>query len=63
MFVVTGPFIERLWEALILRTTSSSMYFQRALRKKGVIDALEAAGVEEGDTVRLPDDVEFDFIY
>ena len=63
VFVVTGPFIERLLGSVNFEDDESAMYFQRALRKKGVIDALEAAGVEEGDTVRLPGDVEFDFVY
>jgi GTP-binding protein len=34
---------------------------QRALRRNGVFDALRAAGIQEGDTVRIRD-VEFDFV-
>ena len=36
-------------------------YFQRILRKSGVIDALENAGCGDGDTVNIYD-FEFDFI-
>ena len=38
-------------------------YWERVgvLRRTGVIDALEAAGVQEGDTVSLYD-IEFDFV-
>jgi GTP-binding protein len=31
----------------------SLQYFQRVLRQSGIIDALEDAGVREGDTVTL----------
>ena len=39
----------------------SMQYFQRALRQKGVIDALDEKGVKEGDLVRLYD-VEFEYV-
>lgn len=39
----------------------SLQYFQRVLIQTGVIDALRAAGVEEGDTVSIYD-LEFDFV-
>ena len=39
----------------------SLQYFQRVLISSGVIDALRAAGVQEGDTVRMYD-LEFDFM-
>jgi GTP-binding protein len=32
------------------------------LRNKGVIDALQDAGIQEGDTVRIGD-LEFDFVF
>lgn len=35
-------------------------YFQRVLRKKGIIDMLEQKGIKDGDTVRMAD-VEFDY--
>ncbi len=40
----------------------SLQYFERTLRFSGIIDALEKAGIKEGDTVNILD-VEFDFIY
>ena len=39
----------------------SVAFFQRSLRSTGIIDSLLAAGIEEGDTVRMLD-FEFDFI-
>ena len=39
----------------------SLQYFERVLRQSGIIDALEEAGVNEGDTVNVCD-VEFDFV-
>jgi GTP-binding protein len=39
----------------------SLQYFQRVLRSSGIIDALEAAGIAEGDTVSVFD-FEFEFI-
>ena len=40
----------------------SLQYFERVIRECGIIDALEKAGINEGDTVSILD-VEFDFVY
>ena len=40
----------------------SISFFQKMLRDKGVIQALEDAGINEGDTVDI-DGVQFDFIF
>lgn len=39
----------------------SLQYFERVLRQAGIIEALEKAGINEGDTVNVLD-VEFDFV-
>ena len=39
----------------------SLQYFQRVLRSSGIIDALEDAGIEKGDTVSIYD-FEFDYV-
>ncbi len=39
----------------------SLQYFQRTLKNSGVIDALERAGVREGDTVSIYG-LEFDYV-
>jgi len=39
----------------------SVQYFQRSLKSKGVIDALEQMGINEGDTVKIYD-IEFEYM-
>ena len=58
---VTGVFIKKLMANTNPTDYESMQYFQRALKAKGVIDALSDMGVKEGDTVRL-EDMEFDFV-
>ncbi len=60
-YVVEGPAMDRLLGRVNLDDYESLQYFQRALRKLGVIDALRDKGVEDGDTVRIKD-ISFDFI-
>lgn len=60
LFRVTGSWIENLVRSTNFDQHESLQYFQRLIRRKGVIDALEQAGVQEGDTVALHD-FEFEF--
>ena len=41
-------------------TEKGFAFFQRYLREKGIIEALEEKGISEGDTVRIYG-VEFDY--
>jgi len=50
---VTGQWIAQLVLSTNMDDPDSLGYFQRLIRRKGVIDALEAAGVQEGDLVSL----------
>ncbi len=50
---VAGAWIEQLVASTNFDNYESLQYFQRLIRRKGVIDALEQAGVREGDTVDL----------
>lgn len=61
IYKVEGDWIKTLVASTNFDDTDSLQYFQRLIRKKGVIDALEEAGVKEGDPVSL-DDFEFEFI-
>ncbi|NLH58421.1 MAG: GTPase ObgE, partial [Clostridiales bacterium] len=54
-FVVSGPMMDRLFTMINLDNYDSLQYFQRVLRKHGVIDALREAGVKDGDTVHIKD--------
>ncbi len=60
-YLVKGETVERLLMSTNFSDPDSIAWFQRALRKFGIIDALRAKGAAEGDTVRLLD-VEFDFV-
>ncbi len=61
VYVVEGKWVQNLIGSVNLDDSESFGYFQRMLRKKGVIDALEEKGIQEGDTVRLYE-IEFDYI-
>lgn len=62
VYVVDGPWIRGILRGINFEDRESLQYFQRALRQKGVISALEAKGVQEGDTVRIGEDAEFDYV-
>lgn len=62
VYVVSGSWIESVGGSVNFSDEESLQYFQRALKNHGVIDALEEAGIHEGDTVRIGD-LEFDFVW
>ena len=62
VYVVEGDYIKKLLGSCNLEDYESLSYFQNSLRKNGVIKALEAKGIKEGDLVRMYD-LEFEFIY
>ena len=61
VYVVEGSWVENLVGSVNLADDESFNFFQRSLRNKGVIDALEEKGIQEGDSVRLYD-IEFDYV-
>ncbi len=61
VYIVEGRWLKRLLGSTNFEDSESLQYFQNALRKKGVIKALEKAGVQEGDPVQMYE-VEFDFV-
>lgn len=60
IFVVEGKRAEIILNSTNLSDFESMGYFQKTIRRIGIIDALEDLGVEEGDTVRF---VDFEFEY
>jgi GTP-binding protein len=62
LFIVRGEWLKGLIDRTNFEDYESLQHFQRVLREKGVIDALEQAGVDEGNTVRIYD-IEFDFLF
>ncbi len=61
VYNVRGNWITNLVDSTNFDDTESLQYFQRLLRKKGVIDALESAGIKEDDPVVMHT-LEFEYI-
>ncbi|MGI6546555.1 MAG: GTPase ObgE [Fastidiosipilaceae bacterium] len=58
---VRGEWAEHLVRSTNFNDPESLNYFQRMLRRKGVIEALEQKGIQEGETV-IMEELEFEFI-
>lgn len=59
-FIVEGPKIEKMLGYTNLDSEKGFAFFQRFLKDGGILEELEKAGIEEGDTVRM---YGFDFDY
>lgn len=53
MYVVEGPKIEKMLGYTNLDSEKGFAFFQRFLKDTGILEKLEAAGIEEGDTVKM----------
>ena len=53
VFVVEGPRIEKMLGYTNLDSEKGFDFFQKFLKNSGILDELEKAGIEEGDTVRM----------
>ena len=53
MYVVEGPKIEKMLGYTNLDSEKGFAFFQKFLKDAGILDELEAVGIEEGDTVRM----------
>ncbi len=62
IYHVIGEWLKRLCNDINFDDYESLQFFQRVLRDKGVISALEEAGIQEGETVSIYD-IEFEFYY
>ncbi|MBQ8758494.1 MAG: GTPase ObgE [Clostridia bacterium] len=60
VYYVEAPRIINVINSINFNDYESMAYFQKILRNSGIIDALEAKGIKDGDTVNLYD-VEFDY--
>lgn len=58
-YVAEAPWLDRFLRSINFDDFESLHYFQKTLNRRGVMAALEAAGLQPGDTVRLGD-VEFE---
>ncbi|MDI3281376.1 MAG: Obg family GTPase CgtA, partial [Bacillota bacterium] len=61
IFVLESPEVERLVAMTDLENPEALRFFQRALERRGVLAALQEAGVRPGDTVRVGQQ-EFEFV-
>lgn len=59
-FIVEGVGVEKMMGYTNIDTEKGFNFFQKYLREKGIIDALEEKGIQEGDTVKIYD-LEFDY--
>ena len=55
LWVVEGPWLQRLVATVNFSDYESRMYFDRVLREAGVFDRMEEMGVKDGDTVSMYD--------
>lgn len=62
VYVVSGTWIDAVGGSVNFSDEESLQFFQRALKRKGVIEALVEAGCSEGDIVRMGD-LEFEFVW
>ncbi len=61
LYLVEGDWLLRVMRNVNFDDRESLSYFQKVLRRTGVIDALRAKGVQDGDTVSIYD-FAFDFV-
>ena len=52
-YVVEGPKIERMLGYTNLDSERGFAFFQKFLKDSGILEQLEEAGIQEGDTVRM----------
>lgn len=53
VYVVEGPKIEKMLGYTNLDSEKGFAFFQKFLKDTGILEELEAAGIQEGDTVRM----------
>ena len=61
VYVVSGPRIDRMLGYTTLESEKGFKFFQKFLRQTGILKQLKELGVQEGDTVRVGDYLEFDY--
>lgn len=60
VYVVEGPSIEKMLGYTNIDSEKGFLFFQKFLKRQGIIKELEKLGIEEGDTVRMYG-LEFDY--
>lgn len=62
VFVIDAPWLERILDGSNVDDWESLQYFQRQLESTGVLENLQALGVQENDTIKIGD-YEFDYVF
>ncbi len=52
-FVVEGPKIDKMLGYTNIESEKGFLFFQKFLKEQGILDELEARGIQDGDTVRM----------
>lgn len=60
VWIVEGPWLERLVASVNFTDYESRMYFDRILREAGIFERMEAIGVKDGDVVSMYE-LEFEY--
>ena len=53
LYTVEGPKVERMLGYTNLDSEKGFAFFQKFLKETGILDELEAKGIQEGDTVKM----------
>ena len=61
IYLVHGPRVDRMLGYTNLESEKGFNFFQRFLRETGILKELKSLGVQEGDTVRVGEYLEFDY--
>lgn len=61
VYLVYGPRVDRMLGYTNLESEKGFSFFQRFLKETGILKQLKSLGVEEGDTVRVGEYLEFDY--
>mgnify|MGYP000890953734 FL=1 len=61
VFIVEGERIDKMLGYTNFESEKGFNFFQKFMKSSGAIDRLEELGIEEGDTVRVGDYLEFDY--
>ena len=61
-FIVRGGLIDEILRGVVLSDFRSNAYFQKRIKEEGIIDALKAKGLKEGDLVKLGNDIELEYV-
>ncbi|KUO72169.1 MAG: GTPase [Clostridia bacterium BRH_c25] len=59
-YIVEGKLVEQLLSSVNLDDNDSIKYFQKVLRKRGIVDELRQLGIKDGDTVKMQE-LEFEY--